>query len=479
MNILEVCNHPELFGPWFKKPETFKTWFAFLAALFGLPMDEEQLAIYRKHTGRENPPVGASSEAWLIIGRRGGKSFIMAIIAVFLACFFDYSRYLAPGERATVMVIATDRRQARVIIRYIRALLTLIPELKAMLTRDTADSFDLSNDVTIEVGTASFRSTRGYTFAAVIGDEIAFWRTDDAAEPDYAILDAIRPGMATIPNSMLLCASSPYARRGALWDAFRRYFGKEDTPLVWKASTREMNPTVPQSVIDRATERDPNSAAAEYGAEFRSDIEAFVSREVVEACIEPGVFERPFIRGVQYRAFVDPSGGSNDSFTMAITHREKDKIILDLTRERKPPFSPEATIGEFCNTLKAYGVREVTGDRYGGEFPREHFRKHGIGYRVSDKVRTELYLELLPTLNSGGVELLDHPPLVSQLVGLERRVSRGGRESVDHAPGSHDDIANSVAGAVWLCSEAKKTPTALFGTQSGTVGQNRLFATHG
>jgi hypothetical protein len=35
---------------------------------------------------------------------------------------------------------------------------------------------------------------------------------------------------------------------------------------------------------------------------------------------------------------------------------------------------------------------------------------------------------------------------------LERRTSRGGRDSVDHAPGSHDDLANACAGALSLLS---------------------------
>ncbi|WP_429820283.1 hypothetical protein [Ensifer sp. B1-9] len=281
MNILQACQNPEIFAPWFRKPETYLAWHAFLAAMFGLPMTEEQLDLYRKHTGRSEPPTEAQREAWMVIGRRGGKSFHMALIAVYLACFFDYREYLAPGERATVLVIATDRRQARVILRYVRAMLDNIDVLKDMVERDTADSFDLDNFTTIEVGTASFRSTRGYTYAAVLCDELAFWRTDDAAEPDYAILDAIRPGMASIPTSMLLCASSPHARRGALWDAFKRYWGKDDAPLVWKATTREMNPTISQSVVDRALERDHASAMAEYGAEFRADIEDHDPKDIV------------------------------------------------------------------------------------------------------------------------------------------------------------------------------------------------------
>jgi hypothetical protein len=31
-------------------------------------------------------------------------------------------------------------------------------------------------------------------------------------------------------------------------------------------------------------------------------------------------------------------------------------------------------------------------------------------------------------------------------VGLERRTARGGRDSIDHAAGAHDDLANVVAG---------------------------------
>ena len=116
------------------------------------------------------------------------------------------------------MIIATDRRQARVILRYVRALLSDIPVLSAWSSarRPRASIWQPGH---IEIMAASFRRTRGYAIAAALCDEIAFWPTEDAAEPDVEVLDALRPGMATIPGAMLLCASSPYARRGALWDA--------------------------------------------------------------------------------------------------------------------------------------------------------------------------------------------------------------------------------------------------------------------
>jgi hypothetical protein len=461
--LIDAIHDRNLFAPWFCKP-SWAAWFSFLAALFGLPMTPEQLDTFRQCTGRDTAPTTPATETWLVCGRRAGKSFVLALCAVFLATFRDYRQHLAPGERGTIMVIAADRKQSRVIFRYIRALLTDVPMLARMVERETADAFDLNNKVSVEVATASFRVTRGYTLVAALCDEIAFWPTDDAAEPDYEVLHALRPGMATIPGAMLLCASSPYARKGALFDAYRRHYGKSDSPvLVWKAPTRTMNPTVGQSVIDAAMDADPAAAAAEYGAEFRTDVETYVSREVVDACVVVGRHELPRIEGVQAVGFCDPSGGSSDSMTLAITHIEASggRVVLDVLRERKPPFSPDDVVRDFADTLKARGVSVVHGDRYAGEWPRERFRVHGIEYRVADKPKSDTYRDLLPLLNSGRVELLDHSRLVAQLCSLERRTARGGRDSIDHPPGAHDDLINAAAGALVLTARraANVVPT--------------------
>jgi hypothetical protein len=77
--------------------------------------------------------------------------------------------------------MATNSKQARVIFRYVRALLTNIPMLAKIIERETADAFDLSNSVTIEVHPASAKSTRGYTVVAALLDEVAFFPTDDSA----------------------------------------------------------------------------------------------------------------------------------------------------------------------------------------------------------------------------------------------------------------------------------------------------------
>jgi hypothetical protein len=214
-----------------------------------------------------------------------------------------------------------------------------------------------------------------------------------------------------------------------------------------------MNPTVAQRVIDEAMERDPSSAAAEYLAQFRTDVEAFVTREAIDACVALDVRERAPIERTRYFGFVDPSGGSADSMTLAIGHRESDTVVIDALRERRPPFSPEDVVAEFAELLASYRVTKIAGDRYAGEWPRERFREHSINYEPAAKPKSDLYRDLLPLINSRKVDLLDDARLITQLASLERRTARSGRDSIDHAPGAHDDLANAIAG---LAAAAKR-----------------------
>ena len=453
-NILECIDDAKLFAPWFRRGN-WAAWSAFLAALFGLPMTDTQRTTYTACTGRFTPPTSPAREAWLVVGRRGGKSFILALCAVYLACFRDWSEYLSPGERGTIMILAQDRRASRAIFRFISALLR-VPMLAKLIQHETAQGFDLANNITIEIHAASFRSVRGYAIIAALLDEVAIWPTDDAADPDYEVITALHPAMAQFPNSLLMCASSPYARRGSLWDAYKKHFGKEHDPvLVWQAPTRDMNPTISQAVIDSALEKDAARYSAEYMAEFRSDLEAFVNPEAVERAVINGTHELSPMAGATYVGFADAAGGSGtDSFAAAVAFRDHTtgRTILAGVRERKPPFSPEATITDLAQFFLSYGLQKIYADRWGGEFPVEQFRKHGVTCEISERVKSEIYGAFLPLLNSDQVQLLDHSKLLGQLCGLERRTARSGKESIDHPPGGHDDLINAAAGAIVIAS---------------------------
>jgi len=430
--IIDAIKNPKLFGslPRFKKLDTWTSWLVVLKVIFGLPMTADELSVFQRHTGRSSPPSGGSKETYLIIGRRGGKSFISALVTCFIACFIDFTPFITVGETLAVMCLAKDKDQARIVFRYIKAILNFIPALKSMIIDQRTDEIELTTGVTIMVKASDFGGVRGPTIPCVVADEIAFWPSQ-GANPDDEVLSAIRPAMATIPDAKLLCISTGYAQVGALYDAHKEHYGKEDDDvLVWQADTASMNPTISQAYIDKEIEKDPEAGRAEWLGLFREDVSAAFPLEVIEACVMPGRVEIPYSpRCSQYFGFLDPSGGRHDAFSVAIAHQNfnSDKIVLDLIRATRSPFDPSEVVKDYSQVLKAYGLSNALGDNYGGEWPKAEFAKHGITYELCEKARSELYLAAIPVFTSKRLELLDIEKLKTEFRRLRGGVAEAAR----------------------------------------------------
>jgi hypothetical protein len=389
----------------------------------------------------------------LAVGRRGGKSQVGALIAVYEAAFRDHRDKLAAGEWASVLLIAADRAQARTLLRYVRGLFEH-PMLAPLIVRETANGLELNNRTAIEVATASFKSVRGYTLAAVVCDEIAFWQSEGVS-PDAEVIAALRPALATL-GGKLIALSSPYAKRGTLWTTYQKHFGQAGRVLVAQAPSMTMNPTLPQRVVDDAMKDDAARACAEYLAQFRSDISSLIDPRLIEDAQRPKPLILPRQSGTNYGAFVDPAGGGQDEFTLCIGHaegkrRDGSRVVVDAVHGRLG--SPAEIVREYSEILSAYGIRKVIGDRYAGRWPRDEFQRWGVQYDVATQDRSALYIELLAALNSGRVELPPDQKAARQLQGLERRTGRSGRDIIDHPPGAHDDLANAIAGAVAIIDQ--------------------------
>lgn len=435
--------------------ETWAPWRAILIASRGEALTDDERAIFTALTGREREPERPVDELWGIVGRRGGKSRAFSVLGAYLAGLVDYSAVQAPGERIKLPIMASTTVQAAKIFSYMLGVFEHSAELRDMVDGDpTSETIRLLSGVDIEVRPANYKTIRGETLAGCLADEVAFWHLENSANPDTLILDAVRPGLATT-GGPLCVLSSPYARKGELYRTHQRDFGPTGDPavLVLRAPSQTMNPSLDPAVVKRAYTRDPAAASAEYGAEFRADVEAFISMEAVQACMAGDLLERAPAPGLTYQAFCDPSGGGADSMTLAIGHSENGIAYLDAVREMYPGGSPDAVVSSFADLLKTYGLGSVTGDRYAGEWPRERFRAHGITYEVSERSKSDIYREFLPVLNSQRCSMLPVPKLEQQLVSLERRTSRGtGRDIIDHpqVKGAHDDVANAVAGVLVL-----------------------------
>jgi hypothetical protein len=271
---------------------------------------------------------------------------------------------------------------------------------------------------------------------------------------------AVLPALATT-GGMLVAISSPYAQRGLLYAKHQQCFGKDDPDtMVIQAATVAFNPAIDPAIIERAKADDPEAASSEWDAAFRGDLQTYVDRATVEACVESGVTERPFQMRFKYFAHVDPSGGSVDSMTLGIAHRDGERVVLDVAEEWRAPFAPPDVVEAIVEILKRYRITSVSGDAYAASWVESAFRLHGIAYRHFDKNRSELFLAFLPLLTGQTAVLLDLPRLVGQVAQLERRTGRSGRDTIDHMRAAHDDVAVAAAGALVQA-------TALRGTFEG------------
>jgi hypothetical protein len=139
---------------------------------------------------------------------------------------------------------------------------------------------------------------------------------------------------------------------------------------------------------------DPAKADAEYNANFREDIAGWLSRDILQNAVDNGCTVRPPFAQYTYRAFVDPSGGRNNSFTCGIAHEDHGFAVLDCVVEIEPPFGPMSAISQIAATLREYWLTEVTGDHYAAAFNVEMSNAAGITYRASDRNRSEIYADV-------------------------------------------------------------------------------------
>jgi len=456
MNIIEAISDRKLFRDYLQGKadnlNSWSRWGVILRLIYGLPVSEKWESFVREVTGRDLSSFSRRefNTSLILTGRRSGKSKISALVAAFEASFSGKEDLLSKGELGLVSVISPTRFQSQVVKSYIRGIYES-PMLEAEIVKEHRDGFELSNGVRVVILTGDFKSVRSFTQICVTVDEAAFFGLTEESKvrSDTELFRAIKPSVSTV-NGKVIAISSPYSRRGWCYKTYKRYFGNnEGKTLVVNAPSRTLNrATLPQSVVDEALEEDKQAAQSEYLGEFRDDVAAYLPIEVVQACMKKGRLELLPRSGETYVAFCDLSGGRNDSASLAIAHKQKQKVILDFAQEYKAPFVPTAVIESMAEKLKQYKLTRVVGDRYAGAFVSSAFQRCGINYIAADKSKSIIYLETIPILCSGAVELLDIEKMVTQFGNLMRKTRSGGADLVDHLPGCKDDLCNSVAGAI-------------------------------
>jgi len=445
IGIDRALTDQKLLGAALGDPSSWSRWLSVLRAAFALPMSDVDLTAFAEVAGDRAPPAHRVNELWAVVGRRSGKTRIAAAISVYIGAIEQHR--LAPGEVGHVLLLAASRDQAKVAFSYVLGFLQMSTLLRGQIVGVTADEVRLAGNIVIGVQAGSYRTVRGRTLIAVVGDETSFWRDEASANPDVEVYRACAPALAA-SKGMWVGISTGYRKLGLLYQKWRDHYGQDgDGVLVVQGSSRQFNPALDAEIIARASASDPEAAGAEWEGSFRSDIAAFLDDGTIEGAIDHGrPAELPPRAGVHYQAFADPSGGRHDAFTLAIGHREGDRTVADVIRGRHPPFDPENVVTEYAWLCRNYKITTVTGDNYSADWVSAAFTKAGIRYVRSEHPKSQLYLESLPLWMRGAVSIPDHPKLLRELRLLERHASRIGKDIVDHARNGSDDYANSLCG---------------------------------
>jgi len=466
MTIIDAIQSDKGLGAYFKDKATWESWFTFFKVLTGSQeLNANELELLHNCTGLSSVSGEEIKEAYMICGRRSGKSTICALLAVFYAVWGEWEKYVSKGEQPKIFIVACNKEQAKIIIGYVKAIMHLTPFLTSMIKKSLTESVELKNRIEIVVKPASWRSSRGFTVGLLILEELAYWRfEEESAIRDKEIYTALKPGMTTIKNSLIIGISTPFARQGLLWNKFEKHYGKPGPVLIWTASTWIMNKTVTEEELRKENfeELGPAEFGAEFEALFREDIEGYLPLEIIDRAIVDGrMFNPPDDDVDNYVAFCDPSEGvhkGGDSMTFAVAHPEIDEdtekriCVLDYLMEARPPFDNKAVIQEIQMICKQYNVYEICQDRHAIGWIAADLEPHEIRVEASDKTKSDIYEYFAVLMNKNEVELLDNPRLKSQLVGLQRILKSGGLVKIDHYRGKHDDCINSAAGALVLCS---------------------------
>ena len=449
--ITQALADPKLLGAALGPTASWSNWMAVLKATFGLELSRQERRAFASIAGSRKPPKQKVRELWCVVGRRGGKSRAAAAVSTYIACFLDHSSHLVPGETGYVLTLSPTLAQAQLVQSYCLAFLESSPILAQQIISSNATEIKLKGNIVISTHACSFRSVRGRTLLAVVMDETAYFRDETSAVPDVECYRAVTPALTTT-GGMLIGISSPYRRQGLLFQKHRDYFGKDDDEvLVVQGSTELFNPTIDRKLIAKQRKEDPIAAASEWDAEFRTDLSQFLDDATIDAAVDASrPLELPPREDKNYSCFVDSSAGRHDAFTMCIAHEDDGKFIADVVRGKQAPFDPETTATEYAALARSYRIGTVVGDNYAGEWTAAAFRKHGLDYQRSRLNKSAIYLESLNAWMQGLVSIPNQETLIRELRLLERRVTRSGKDSVDHGLSGTDDYANALCGGIHL-----------------------------
>lgn len=416
----------------------------------------------------------------LVVGRRGGKTTLSAMLAIYCAITTNWKPYLKKTPSAHVLILSHSRDFSDEVLDLIRTLIeesVVLTRLIDKKRKNTASTMNLRvpwivekgkieySRVQIKVGAASKKTTRGTAACAVLCDEIAYWNLDEnAKETDKDIMKAVRPNMKQFGRKALMIKlSSPGIKQGVLYEEYEKW--KDGTLpknyVVFKAPSWVWNTILPAEEFEIEWQLDEDGFDTEYRSNFVDSLSNFILPEFVDMAIVRGTkFRAPDKDNkTKYFAAIDAAFKS-DRFTFSVVGydgtRVKQYVSKGWKGSKKQPIKA-SEVAKYVRTIcREFDIPWVAADQFAFQPLKEIFDNHNVvlqEHTFNPTFKKKIYFNMKKLIHSQGIDLLDNEIQTKELKELVVEQTATGTIKIGHPTGGSDDFADSMAIASYLAAQ--------------------------
>lgn len=411
------------------------------------------------------------ADVTLIVGRRAGKtSAISSFVIAYEALCGGHKAKVGERQDPIFLQVAQDLATARANLRqFILEWLTESPIGKKELTfygasGTTADAIRMRRGL-ITVGPPTIK-LRSQAIATCAMDELGVWPKDrEASNPDIEVERAVKPAlMQFYPFDKVIKTSTPMTEEGLLWEAAqtgtRGVLLKDPAARVAHARTLVLrcpsaamqNPKCSRAYLIEQQAKDPEAFPREYLAQFAKSVSGFLNSDLLRQAVQVGLRVRQPENGRFYVATLDPAF-RRDAFAFCVGHVDGGVFVQDYIHAwrgtKQEPLRPGAVLDEIQALAGAYGIRVLTSDQYHSESLMELALARGMvieSQPLTGELKHKMWGDFNSLLLQRKIKLLDHPPMLDELLKMERVLTKFGNVQYH---GQRDDMAMVTALAVF------------------------------
>ena len=384
----------------------------------------------------------------LACGRRGGKSLLAAIWAVYDCTMRDLRQYQRRGETRYVLLVAASVPQARALFRTVADMCKAPMIAPLVVGEPTHDEIRLANNTVLRVVPCSSRSSRGLAASSVIFEELSSFQDTDGYQSGDAVYRALEPSVAQFKeHGRIIALSSPRGQRGTFYNLHERAKASE-VGFAMKVPTWEMNPAIDRASLARIEDEDPDLFAQEYRASFTAIGGSFFDSTKLAEATQP---LPDHDHGTRVLA-LDPAF-SQDDFGIAIAcvpaHDDTVCYLEHVEALRRPGFN--AAMDYAAGLAKGWQASRVVTDQAAQQAVVEELGKRGVtchavpwtGRSASGRSKPHRYGRVKQLINQGRLTLPDDAELRSEFTEVTVRESATGPgfQIETHGPDDQLDAA--------------------------------------